>query len=161
VHHAEVVEHRDTPMVTVVEFEPDGQPQIALVPGEAVRLLFRVIESINRKDTATVLADLARADSLVRDRPARMFKAQVAGNRAMLLALKGPLDEAEREAHRGIALWPLNVYAHHALAVAEYRRGHMLEAAAQAETVLNVVPNHQGARAVLDAIRSRAGGAQH
>jgi len=76
----------------------------------------------------------------------------VAGNRAIVRALSGPAGEAEHEARRGIALWPGNAYAHYALGIVEYRRGHLDEAAMHTDSVLRFTPDHSGAKVLAEAI---------
>ena len=156
VRHADLMANPNAPMVVVVEFEARGRPQVVLVPAEALHLLLRALGKIDHREMEGALADLARADSLVTDPAAAMFDAQVAGGRAVARAALGSVEEAERDARRGIALWPANVYAHFGLGIVEYLRGHLNAAAAQAETVLYIMPNHQGAKNMLEAIQLEA-----
>jgi hypothetical protein len=156
VRHADLMANPDAPMVVVVEFEARGRQQVALIPAEALHLLLRSLGKVDRNEMEEALADLARADSLVTDPAAEMFAAQVAGGRAVARAVLGPAEEAERDARRGIALWPANVYAHFGLGIVAYRRGDLNAAAAQAESVLYIMPNHQGARKMLEAIQLEA-----
>ena len=156
IRHTDVIARPDTPMVVIAEFEPRGKPQMALVPPEAMRLMFRAVDRINRSDLEGAFADLGRADSLSRDPAALMFAAQVAGNRAIVLVLVGRVDDAEREARLGITLWPANAYAHYALGIVEYRRGNLAGATAQAESVLRWMPGHTGARILVEAARAAA-----
>jgi tetratricopeptide (TPR) repeat protein len=159
VRFSDMLKRPDTAMAVVVEFEQHHRPQIVLVPPEAMRALIEGLDENLRMDWRRALRALDRADSLVRDTNAVLFRAQVAGSRSVALSAMGFLAEAEREARLGIALWPLNVYALYGLALVEYRRGRLTEAATLVDEILRINPDHRGARLLANVIRDARYGA--
>jgi hypothetical protein len=137
--------HPDTPMVAVAAFEPGQPSQMAFVEPGAIRNLVLAEQDIENRDFDPALVALDRADSTERAPGGILFRAQVAGERAEALALSNHYAAAEREARRGIALWPENTHAHYALACVAYVQGRLLEAAAQVDSVLRTDPRHAAA----------------
>jgi hypothetical protein len=101
------------PTATIVEFQGDHEPQVALVDPAAMRAMLRANAALLRGDDAASLRGLAEAESRQTDTTARVFLRSVAGKRAyasarMLLA-HGRLEEARARVLELLALHPGDV----------------------------------------------------
>jgi tetratricopeptide (TPR) repeat protein len=142
------------PVVGVLEYEPRGPRQVALVEGDAVRGLFTASDRARTSDWAGALAALDHADSVQRDTAAAVFFATTAAKRALCLESLGRGADAEASAHRALALWPRNPDARYTLA--ELRLGERRYA--EAETLLiaqlTMFPADRGAAELLERTRA-------
>jgi tetratricopeptide (TPR) repeat protein len=135
----------ETPMAAIAEYERRRSPQMSIVDPEAMRSFLAALANVRARDFRAGLAMLDRADSIQHGSSSDMFAGQVAGKRAEALTFLHEYDSAEREARRGIALWPENSYAHYALAVGAYVRGQLPEALALVDSVLAFDPRQMAA----------------
>lgn len=151
----EFLAQREARPVTIVEFQPRGGRQVALVNPAAMRAVVAASELIRRGDRSRALALLARADSLQADPAASAFFGIVAGLRAQALQGLGRETEAEREAERAIPLWPENNIPRRVLAELDARHARLEAAAAQLETLLAFSPQDSSARSMYRRIMIR------
>jgi tetratricopeptide (TPR) repeat protein len=142
------------PALATAEFEPSGPRQVVLVDPEALDHLSSSLRRITAEDWQGALADLTLADSAQADTTARVFRAQVAGKRALILLQLGSEAEAERNARHAQALWRDGIDARLVEAVLEARRGRYDEADAELDTLLLYYPGDTNGLALRDQIRA-------
>jgi hypothetical protein len=134
------------PPLTIVEFQPRGTRQVALVDPDAARALLMAANHVGRAEWNEALALLAHADSLQPDSAASVFFGISAGKRALALAAMGRQDDAEREAERAIRFWMENNEPRYILAYGLAQRGRLEQAAAQLDTLLLYHPDDEESR---------------
>jgi len=122
----------------IVQFQPQADPQLAVVDPRALRALIAGGADVDRRAWSEGLAKLAAADSLQRDPAARAFRADVASRRAYALDGLDRPAEAVAEARRAVNLSPGNRSARATLV-----------------WVLAEGGDRTSARAELDSLRSR------
>ncbi len=140
--------NRGRRVTTFIEFQPRefqarGRLQIALVEPDAVRSYLAASDAIERRGYEAALLDLARADSLQGGGEALVFEGSVAGARAICLLGLHREDDAVREARRCVAVWPGNADGRYVIAVTEFQRGRLGEAAAEVDTMLGFSPGDE------------------
>jgi hypothetical protein len=145
--------HLDLPLLTVVEYQPHREPQLALVESGAMRAVLVAMQLSKEAKWGAAMTELARADSLQRDPNAAVFLATVAAKRAIVLSMLGDSLGAEREALRGYALWPDNPDSRYVIAKRRFAQGRLEEAEALLDTVLARDPGDRGAAALLAQVR--------
>ena len=150
----EFSEHPELPLTTVVQFQSGLPPQVALVETEALRGWRRAYSLMGRGEFPAALEAIDRADTLQTDRGARTFIANLAGMRAICLTTLGQPEAAEREALRGLDLWPENPESKLALAEIWTRRGELSRAEGLLGEVLADQPGHPVARMMLEQVRA-------
>ena len=162
VRYADFVPHPQQPLAVIAEFQPHSRPQMAPVNTEAMRSFLAAVDSMNQQKYAAGLAGLARAESLQRDSTARVFRAEIWGERANCLMYLHRPAEAADWAIRGVALWPENVSALFALGCLACERGDLELGVAKLDSVLRFSPGYGGASEIrqraLDAIAERERG---
>jgi len=147
----------DTPVATIVEYQPHVEPHLARVAPAAMRALLASSEAQRVNDCATAMPALARAESLQTDSAARVFLATVAAKRSLCLFDAGDAAGAEYEAARGLDLWPDNPDSRYILARLRMAEGHLDEAERLLVTHLAAYPEDSGAQAALEAVRKALG----
>ena len=143
------------PVVTVVEWQPVGPSQVALVAPDAMRALIRASDRIAGGEWAASLVELDRADSLQDDPDARVFIGTVASKRALGLVAVGRPAEAERAALAGLAAWPANPDSRYALAQLRMAGGRLGEAESELDSLLALYPDDGGAVALRQQVRAQ------
>ncbi|TMQ69836.1 MAG: hypothetical protein E6K81_13995 [Candidatus Eisenbacteria bacterium] len=151
--------HPETPVVTVVEFQPYRDRQFALVAPDAMRALLRGVDAIAGAQWTEALAQLGRADSLQGDRQARVFLGTVVSKRALALTSLGEKTAAEREAREALVIWPENFDSHFVLAQLRFEAGRLAEAEAQLDSLLSQDPGDRGALELRERVRAARSGA--
>jgi tetratricopeptide (TPR) repeat protein len=141
-------------LAAMVECQPRPPRQLVLLDLEAVRLLDVASAEANRGSLDRAMAVLERADSLQRDRGARVFLGMIAGKRALWYAYARRHDEALREALRGLQLWPESNDLRYVLAAERYRAGNLKDAASQLDTLLAYYPQDSSARRLRRTVRA-------
>ncbi len=119
----------------VLEFQPRGARSIVRVEPGAMRALFAGLSVLRDHRTDEALVLLATADSLQRDRDARVFLATVAGKRALVLLDRRDAG-AEAEARRALAMDADNLDAWLALAEVRLGAGRVDESLAALDSLL-------------------------
>jgi hypothetical protein len=132
--------------LAIAEFEPDGAGRVALIDPEAARLLHVGLAAMREARPDVALADLDRAEAALTDSSARVFRGQLAGKRALVLAGLNRGAEAEQEALRSLALWRAGDDARLMLALLRARQGRLAEAAALLDTLIALYPDDRDAR---------------
>ena len=141
------------PAAIVLEFQPTPPRQVATVTPEMLGFADLAARLIDRQQWEEALRALAHADSLQTDPGARLFTSLVAGKRALCLLGLSRNDEAGVEARRALALWTANDDARYAIALAGMRTGHLAEAEAMLDTLLQAHPSDANVRKLLDETR--------
>lgn len=147
----------DLPVEAIIQFQPGVQPEIFLLDPAAARAQEEAFGSMQSQRLAAALAGFDRADSLEPDPAARIFHANNAGLRAILLDALGRPADAETEARRGLALFPHDENSRFVIASALVRRQQFAEAERQLDSLLLDNPAHSGARKLLDRIAASRG----
>jgi tetratricopeptide (TPR) repeat protein len=149
--------HADWELSAIVEFEQAGHPQMVLVSPASMRH-YLVAGSLTQGEAWQEAFDhLALADSLQAERGARAYLGRLAGRRALCWFGLERLAEAEREARRGLALWPDGSDARYVLAAVMAFTGRRSEAKAQLDTLLRLYPGERSAHTLRDSLRIWAG----
>jgi hypothetical protein len=99
---AEFRAHFELPAFAMLQFEPHRQPELALVPADAVRIEEQAFELLRGARYAEALENFARAESLVADPRPVTFHADVLGGWAVALAKTGRGAEALTQARRAL-----------------------------------------------------------
>lgn len=141
------------PLTSIVEFQPDASPQMVLVEPPAMKNYLDGIALLRGGEYESALQALSRADSLQRDRRAGVFLGSVMGGQGRALLGQGRLDEAERAARVGAALWSQNVFTHYVLGVVRYLRGDVDQAEIHIDSMLGFRPQDAEALRLKEAIR--------
>lgn len=148
----EMVRHPEQELAAVVTFQPDADPQVLLLDPGSFRHYLVAGAMVRHEAWQAALDELALADSAAIDPRVRGYLGRIAGRRAFCwLGLGRPL-EAEREARRGIALWPDVSEARYTLASIMGLSGRRGGAKAQLDTLLSFEPNDASARALRDSL---------
>jgi hypothetical protein len=150
-------EHPEWELSAIVEFEQAGHPQLVLVSPASMRHYLVAGRLTQREAWQAALDELALADSIQTERGARAYLGRVAGRRALCWFGLERLPEAEREARRGLALWPDGGDARYVLAAVMAFTGRRPQAGAQLDTLLKLYPNGRSALALRDSLRGWAG----
>jgi hypothetical protein len=153
-------ERVDPALVTIVEYQPQGEPQLALVEPDAMRAMLEAGAALDRQEWSAALARLDRADSLQQDRAALVFRSLVQGKRALAHAYRRETDAAEGAARRSLALWRGDTDARLVLAGLWSSEGRLREAMDQIDSLLAVDPGDQRALDLGAQIRAAAGRGQ-
>jgi len=140
-------------VVGLVEWQPRGARQVALVETEAMRVLLTGTDLLRLSRWREGAAAFMRADALQRDRGALVFLGTAASKRALCLIGLGELDAAARAARDGLALWPDNPDSHYALAVVFLKGGQREAALSQLDSLLAIHPDDAGAQGLRDRLR--------
>ena len=148
----------ETRLVSVgLEYDAEASPQIVRVAQPALEQLTAAVQAMRHDQVAAALADLARADSLQKDRGAHVFLAQVAGKAALCLLVLDQPSRGEQEARRSLALWRGGADARYVIAVLLASQGKRVEAIAQLDTVLSFYPFDRPSRMFRDTLQAGAG----
>jgi len=143
----------ETPLATIVEYQPHRAPQIALVEPGAMRELLAGLAAYRLGARDSTLAAFDRADALQRDRTASVFLSTLEAKRALCLLDLGRRSEAEAQARIALREWPANFDSRYVLASLAADAGRLAEAEAQLDTLLATNPDDAGAREMLQRIR--------
>jgi hypothetical protein len=135
-----------------------GGPQVLLIDRDAMWSYLAAVKAIEAGDFTTALAALARADA-EHHAGSRVFASSIAGARAVCLEAASRSTEAEAEARRSVALWPMCPDGRFALAWIPYRAQRWEEANAALDTLIAWIPDDpRGAE--LARLRDEARGAR-
>jgi hypothetical protein len=156
VRYDEFRTHPEWDLAAIVEFQDTGSPQVLLVSPSAMRHYLVAGERVRFEDWPAALAHLAEADSLQTERRAYSFLGRVAGRRAFCWLGLGRPGEAEREARRGLVLWPEGNDARYTLASVMAFTRRPARAQAELDTLLGLLPHDRSALALRESLRSWA-----
>jgi tetratricopeptide (TPR) repeat protein len=126
--------------ITIVQYEPDRPPMIALVDPRAMRLIEQSADPVRRQDWGRALAMLREADTLQRDRGAAVFFAILGTQEAGAYSGLGRYHEEEAAARMALAQWPGSPHARYWIAFALAEQKRYLEAEAVLDTALAIAP---------------------
>ena len=129
------------PVTTVVDWQPFGTTQIALVNPDAMRALIRASDDVARGAWGPAMIGLDQADSLQEDRAAGVFLGTVASKRSLGFVSLGRFEEAERVVRTGLREWPDNPDLRCALASVHLAAGRFGAAQADLDTLLALFPD--------------------
>lgn len=147
-------DHPELELAAIVEYQHDGQ--VMLVNPESMRHYLVARKLVQEEAWQAAFDQLAMADSAQTERGARAYLGRVAGRRAFCWFGVSRLEEAEREARRGLALWPDGSDARYTLAAVMTFTGRRPQARAHLDTLLELYPGDRSAQALRDSLRSRA-----
>jgi hypothetical protein len=151
---------RDPSLAGVVEYQPIGERVVALVEPAALDAMEHGLVALRGGDWPATVAAFAAADSLQRDRGARVFLSTVGAKRGVgLLELRDSLG-AEQAASAAYALWPDNPDSRYVFASLDAGRGRWAEAEARLDTVLALDPGDASAAAFRQRVRLMMAGAR-
>ena len=152
--YADFITHPETPLVVIAEFQPRHPPQMAPVNPAAMRQFLAGLDSMNHHNWTPALEALARAESLQRDTSARVFRAEIWGERATCLMFMHKPRDADYWARRGLTLWHENLYSHFALGALAYEAGDFDEAAVELDSAISLNTSFNAARNLRDLVRT-------
>jgi tetratricopeptide (TPR) repeat protein len=152
--HAAFIEHPDRDVAGFVSYQPDHRPQVVVLEPAAIDAQREGLDRLRAGDWPAALAALARADSLQLDRRALVFRGDLAGRRAYVLAQLGRWDEAGREARTALAAAREDVGARYVVALVHAVRRDPARAHAELDTVLAMRPEHEDALALREALEA-------
>jgi hypothetical protein len=139
--------------VTMVEYQPDRVPIVALVPPLALRLAAEASASILRHDWSATRRTLDSLDAIPMDPNAALMRSMIETRRALLwIGLDRPSD-AERAARSATALWPGSPNGRYWIAFALIRQGRLAEAAAELDSLLVSAPDDSSAIGMREYVR--------
>ena len=157
---ARVRAHPDSALAAIVEFEPDGTPQAAIVEPGAMRAYLAALDHIRASEWAAAESLLVIGERAQKDENARVFRAMVLGDRARAMLGEGRIEDAEHEAQKARTLFERDISAHYVLGATAFLRGDILEAAGHVDSVLKWSPGDAAAlklrEGVIEAARRRA-----
>ena len=144
--------------VTMVEYQPDRVPIVALVPPLALRLAAEASASILRQDWAATHRTLDSLDAIPLDPDAALMRSMIETRRALMwIGLGRPVD-AEHAARLATALWPSSPNGRYWVAFALAQQDRLAEAEAQLDSALATSPADNEARELREKVRrARAG----
>jgi len=148
----EMVRHPEQELAAVVTYQPDADPQVLLLDPGSFRHYLVAGTMARHEAWQAALDELALADSAAIDPRARGYLGRIAGRRALCWLRLGRPIAAEREARRGIALWPDVSEARTTLASIMRLSGEREGARAQLDTLLSFEPNDASALALRDTL---------
>jgi tetratricopeptide (TPR) repeat protein len=128
--------HFELPAFAVLQFEPQRQPELALVPADAVRIEEQAFELLRGARYAEALESLARAEALVADPRPAIFHADVLGGSALALEMTGKRAEALTKARRALRFDPANLNSLRVVASEATAAGRYDEALAALDSIL-------------------------
>ncbi len=146
--------HPEWDLAAVVEFQQGGHPQVLLVNPESMRHYLVAGQLVQREAWQAAFDELALADSTQAERGVRAYLGRIAGRRAFCWLGLGRPVEGEREARRGLALWPDGSDARYTLASVMAFTDRRPQARAQLDTLLKLYPNDRSAQALRDSLRA-------
>jgi hypothetical protein len=139
--------------VTMVEYQPDRVPIVALVPPLALRLADEASAHILRHDWAATTRTLDSLDAIPMDPNAALMRSMIESRRALLwIGLNRPAD-AERAARAATALWPSSPNGRYWIAFSLIQQGRLAEGAAELDTLLAISPDDTSAIGMRDYVR--------
>src|SRR5262245_41900304 len=138
--------HHELPAFAMLQFEPQRQPEVALVPADAVRIEEHAFELLRGARYAEAIESLARAESLVADPRPVIFHADVLGEWALALEMTGHPAEALPMARRALRLDPINLNALSVVASEATSGGRYDEALAAMDSILVREPTAENTR---------------
>jgi len=148
---------RDTSLhpITVVQYEPEHEPMMALVEPRAMRLVEDTTDPILKGDWNRVLSLLHVADSLQKDRGAGMFFAILGTRQAIAYSALGRQPEAEAAARMSLAQWPGSPNARYWIGYALAEQKRYAESVAVLDTAIAVAPGDTLMRQLRAAVQAR------
>jgi hypothetical protein len=139
--------------VTMVEYQPDHVPIVALVPPLALRLAEEASASILRHDWSATRRTLDSLDAIPMDPGAALMRSMIESRRALLwIGLERPAD-AERSARSATALWPDSPNGRYWIAFALIQQGRLAEGAAELDSLLVSAPDDASAIEMREYVR--------
>jgi hypothetical protein len=146
----------DARLAGFLEYESRGEPQIVFLGASAMRAQIAAEQSMASGRWPEALAALARADSLQDEPNAAVFGATTQAERSLCLFVLGRPGEAEGQARRALELWAENPYSRGTLARIFLRGGRYAEAWSVLTAQLQLYPQDEDARAMLEHLRGAA-----
>ena len=149
-------DHPELDLAAVVTYEPEGDPQMLPVSTESMRHYLVAGKLVRREAWQAAFDELALADSAQTERGAHTYLGRISGRRAFCWLGLGRPVEGEREARRGLALWPDGSDARYTLASVMAFTGRRRQARAQLDTLLRLYPNDRSAQSLRDSLEGWA-----
>jgi len=141
--------------VTMVEYQPDRVPIVALVPPIALRLADEASASILRHDWTATRRTLDSLDAIPIDPGAALLRSMIESRHALLwIGLGRPVD-AERAARSATALWPESPNGRYWVAFALIQQDRLVEAVAELDSLLVSAPDDTSALGMRRAVLSQ------
>jgi tetratricopeptide (TPR) repeat protein len=147
------------PVAALIDYQPDHDPQVVLLDGDAVRFQLEAAALVQSNRWSDALTALDRSDAAQRDTASIVFLGDNAGRRAYCLAALGRFTEAEPYARRALRAASADVGARFALATALVVKGDRPTALAELDTLLAIAPSYEDAVALRRQLRSTTGSA--
>jgi tetratricopeptide (TPR) repeat protein len=141
--------HPEMPLVTIVQYQPAGDRQVALVDPGAMRAHLEGRALVGAQRWAEAIARFDRSDGLQHDRAALVLLASNAYQRAFCRGALGRLDEAEREARWAVATGQVDARARFVLGLIYFEQGRLDLAKAQLDSALIAAPGDPDALSLL------------
>jgi tetratricopeptide (TPR) repeat protein len=145
--------HPEWDLAAIVEFQQEGSPQVLLVSPVSMRHYLMAGRLIQQEAWQAAYDELTLAESLQSERGASAYLGRLAGRRALCWLGLGRWADAEREARRGLALWPEGSDARYTLASVMASTGRRPQAQAELDTLLRLSPDDRSALALGDSLR--------
>jgi hypothetical protein len=141
--------------VTVVQYQPDVVPMIALVDPRVMLLIELAKVRVAKQQWATLLADMNSADSLLTDRGATYTLSLIENRRAIALSGLGRMVETEQAGRSSLAHWPQSPNARYWIAYGLMGQDRLAEAEAEVDTALAFARNDSVLLELQDTITVR------
>ena len=147
---------RDTSLhpVTVVQYEPEHEPMVALVNPRAMRLVEATTQPILKAQWPQALALLTEADSIQKDRGAGAFFSILGTREAIVLSALNRHPEAEAVARMALAQWPGSPNARYWIGFALAQQKRWAESEAVLDTALAIAPGDTLSRQLRASVRA-------
>ena len=138
-----------------MEFQPQMAPSAVVIAPVALRSYLGAARALQRLDPDRALVELDRCESLVADRRARQFLAEIEGRRALTWLLLGREREAVQAARDGLRQSPFGAESRYVLAQVLAAHGRVEGALAQLDTLLAFQPRDADAIELRERLRRR------
>ena len=140
------------PVTTFLSYQVGHSPEVVLLDPDALRMQLAGLDDLRAGRWSQSIAALDRADSLLTDTAAVVFRGDNAGRRAYCWARLLRWDRAEPEARRALAIAREDVGARYVIALTHAARHQFPRAEAQLDTLLAMAPDHEEAKELRTAI---------
>ncbi|MGH7740814.1 MAG: hypothetical protein ACRENS_02195 [Candidatus Eiseniibacteriota bacterium] len=123
--------------VTIVQYQPNHTPMVALADPVAMRLLIGVADQLAASRWLATLAIVDRAESLQTDKNARVMFAMMQVRRSIAFAGLGRWQDAEHQARLSMVDWPGNPAGRYWIGFALYGQNRWAECLTELDTLFH------------------------